>query len=554
MSSKPHRNRNKNRKQGNVSRPSVNNSREAEGKIEDEQLDLYPDQTIEKFRLSQFLINYQDHSLFGCEDAIQEDIDLLKRYSIDRPDCVDFYDYSKKLVILKAPKGVGKTTLCRLTNQSIQKQEDSISVFYKDADISPTYPKGTLTDWIRVWKRQLCKGIIEELCAGHKISFDTDILKAIEYSERSGARNESLYSFLKSRVTIKSSKIESAPDLPEKLENLVQRLSENTKKSFWIFLDEIDQNFSMDIDSVHKVSAAIIAARDLTSTISDLHIRITIRPNVWSLLISKIDALANIRRSVVDLTWGEEHTKKMLASRIRCYAELNDEFSMHPDFFLKRHTEDTEDWLLNQLFCREQFDLGQGSRPPHKIIHTLGVARPRWVISLMSTTTSKFQEKTRHLVNIHDIKAALTKYGQLRIEDLSSEYQSLCPSIHQLIWTFENCQSSFGSIHGLTQEIGHRVNFPVRIEGITNPGLVDIVNLLHFIGFLDAKRLISRKKYESILYGDIPNIATYDVRSPQDNHIWEIHPAFRTALRCSGMSLDQIIEDRARSRPNDKSQ
>ncbi|MBF0436847.1 MAG: hypothetical protein HQL77_15950 [Magnetococcales bacterium] len=59
-------------------------------------------------------IDFSDESLFGNEAAEDEDEEIFKSYAFEREEVTDFLQKDKRIAILKAYKGEGKSALLRL--------------------------------------------------------------------------------------------------------------------------------------------------------------------------------------------------------------------------------------------------------------------------------------------------------------------------------------------------------------------------------------------------------------------------------------------------------
>ena len=234
-----------------------------------------------------YKINLGDKDLFGMDDAAYEDFDLLKEYSIERKEYEDFYNEKFPFLCVKAPKGTGKTTIVRLFEDELSQEENITSILKFDSQISPSLKKAqSLSDWIIAWKKSISEAILLELSENETFVFDPDMIGVIERAENRGFRRQNFVGLVREHFNI--SNVNKAPNHELKdQEAILHRILPKKDQKIWLFLDEIDQYFNNDEFSIKKVGAMFLAARELTGYISNLTIRITIKPNVFAILVSR---------------------------------------------------------------------------------------------------------------------------------------------------------------------------------------------------------------------------------------------------------------------------
>lgn len=491
-----------------------------------------------------YQIDYKDPNLFGQDDAAHESFELLKSYSVERLDCEEFFDPKLPLVILRAPKGTGKTTLCRLLENRLSQSQGHVSILRFDSQISPILKQASLAEWIRAWKKSIAEAILLSLADREAFVTDSDMIGIIERAEKLGYKQKNFVGLI--RDTFSISFVKPSQDQPGNIRDdiILKRVADRKDSVIWVFLDEVDQFFTLDNDSVLKVAAMIMAAREMTSLIKDLTIRITIKPNVLSILQGKIDTMANTRQFIVDLHWTEEFIRSVLARRIESYIERNNLTHIEGDLPPELSKEQREEWFISQLFLTQRFDLGRGNRVPHVILASLGFYRPRWVIELCRICAKRRGILAGRLITIDDIKQSLDEFGKNRIKDLSSEYQSQCTQVETILNRFTGSRSAFSNLSHLLEFIKKKITEQIKIiiVGVSEAASPrEIARFLHQIGFVEPKKLISHGKYAFVHFHERPGLIDSEAFDDDNTFIWEIHQSFRDALFISRASNEDIL-------------
>ena len=257
---------------------------------------------------SEFNLDLSYHDLFGLEDAGHEDLDLLTDYSIFRSDLSSYLNMNLPYKILCAPKGTGKTTLCRLWQSQLEKRQNVISVLRFDSQISPQLNNKSLPQWIRAWKTQIVKAILAQIF-DDEIKGIYEVLRILEGKDNRTTKKISFVAVLLEIIdSWNISRISSEQFLQK---DQFEKLKTVKDYSIWIFLDEIDQYFTRERDSILKMASMLSAARELTSHFSNVFIRTTIKPNVWSILLCSVESMSNLRELIVPLTWKLDDIRAM---------------------------------------------------------------------------------------------------------------------------------------------------------------------------------------------------------------------------------------------------
>lgn len=510
-----------------------------------DQLSLFPsDEPVIK-TISSYKIDFSDPNLFGLDDAAHEEFDLLSSYSLRRNDCTKFLDKNRSVVILRAPKGTGKTTLCRLLENEISNLPGHISILKYDSQISPTIDSTDLTAWIRAWKKNIAEAIMMSLAGTECLSIDPDMIDSVERAEARGVKRKNFVGLFIEHFKLSFlNNNKKSHDID--YEAVVKRINKKKDLKIWVFLDEIDQYFTLQETSMNKMAGVLIAAREMASYVSNLSFRITIKPTVFGILESKVPSTSNIRELIVDLKWDNIQIRSLLSKRIESYLERNNLYRLDEDLFKHPDSHSLEDWFISQVFLPEKFDLGKRNRPPHVILSSLGNNRPRWVIELCRSSAELPRTPQNRLITFDEVKNALGTFGANRIKDISSEYYSQCPQIETVINRFRGAKASFANLNLLNDYIELNITrrIDISISGVSNKVEPrDIAKLLYQIGFIEPKKLITSGKYEFSKFGDRPGMIGDERFDDLDDNIWDIHPAFRNVLLIGSRPNKDILLD-----------
>jgi hypothetical protein len=498
-----------------------------------------------------FLIDYQAEDLFGGDDAGFVTLPLLQSYSVKRDDCVEFLNEKNPFMILCAPKGTGKTTICRLWENELSRRPGYVSIIRFDITISPRLVNASLTEWIYAWKKTIADAILLKLTedSGTVVRTVGEMLTEREYrSNRAGQPEQ----FAQIAIAFFESNKNLLGDID--FDKLQLTLSKFKDKKIWFFLDEIDQYFVKDEQSIRKVAGMLIAAREISSYISNLSIRTTIKPTVWAVLRSNIASMATIQSLIVRLEWTKEGIRSVIAKRIESYLERNNLFSGAGSLF-EDDIEAREDWYIGKVFLPEKFDLGKGNRKPHITLARLGIYRPRWVLDLCKNTVQK-TGRNGHLIEFKDVQACMVDFGSERIKDISTEYAYQCPQISSIIYAFLNSKSSY-KLYDLISLINDKILSKITVEiiGLTNEANgQQVASFLYEIGFVEGKKLEPSGKYEFFRFKDHPTLVANQLLSEKvlTDLYWEVEPAFRDVLYLSKPTNKEIMDKKSRHRRRKK--
>jgi len=472
-------------------------------------------------------IDLLDERLFGNEMAQHEDLDVLYSYLVERNDLDEFYSERTRISILKAIKGSGKTALCLKALDKVKELSNTNIAFIKyDNEISPDIEDLNHTKWVKEWKRLIIKTVGVEIGKEIGFAFDDDAMSLVEEAEKGGFKKRSIVTAICDRIWSKDIPIEKRDANRQITDNLIERFTSG-KGLIWLFLDEIDQFFTIEEKSLLRIATFFVACSELSRRIPEFRFRLTVRPNVWTVVISKYSALAGLRQYTVDLTWGIDQLRALLAKRVSSFCERNGKKIDH-------HFDSDEDrdlWLINSVFDPYRFDLGKGERPPHMALSTLSDHRPRWLIELCKASLKVALKNHHQRIDIQDVNNCLFDFGVHRMEDLNAEYTVQCDSLLTLMKSFANHKPLFKGWSELKVFIKNDILRKTSVIIAGYPQLIEpkhIAQFLFSVGFFQI-RIDGDGEYSHITFDERNDYFLHE-EMIRDDVAYEIHPIFRKTL------------------------
>ncbi len=259
-------------------------------------------------------------------------------------------------------------------------------------------------------------------------------------------------------------------------------------------------------------------------------IRTAVRPDVWTLLRKKDEALDKVEEHVRDLQWDESETLAILAERIRSYC--------HEKGLLRERLSSLTHQELIQLLFAPRFPWGlrrETIRPPHVVIHTVSFGKPRWALQLCKAAAKSAVKRSRNVITIEDIDDSMPAYGAQRITDIVAEHNYECPEVSELMTAFSGGAAQYTTAE-LMVAIRNRIlsHLTPRIDGRAANSARDIAEFLYRIGFL-AARYDDKVDggYHHYWFEERPWLLE-DRGNIDQGMSWEIHPFVRGGLGLKG--------------------
>lgn len=469
--------------------------------------------------------------VFGNEAAEHEDENIFESYAVDRPELRAFLDQSKPLQIVSAYKGEGKSALLRLIEKRLlDRNPKPIVVRISATSISPNEESLDSDVWIRAWKKVLFQQIAVEIGRKINLAFSDDAISLVEEAESEGYKSRSFVGSIISRLQSSAVPITVQKTQISSHEALLKRWSENGSE-VWLLLDDIDQNFKNTERDKIKVSACLIAVSQIFTSVSEVCLRLTLRPNVWATIKTEFEALSHIKQYLKGLSWDEKSYEEILAKRIESYLKRTDQWNTIAPKLPATLAARNSALVALAFETPVQWGGGRSKRPVHIPLHTLSRHRPRWLIELCKTASLGASSNGHTKITLDDITQQLGAFGQSRIEDTIVEFHPQCEKIEDLLIAFSG-QNERYTTDGLMSVIRNRVLqsvHPKIVGAIGVAGPREVAHFLFQIGFLTAREDYKDGTYKHLAFADRPNLLR-TVTNVDEGMSWEIHPVYRQTL------------------------
>lgn len=476
--------------------------------------------------------NFSDpDQLFGNEAAEHEDQNIFDSYAVDRPELKTFLDQSKPLQIVSAYKGEGKSALLRLIeNKLLENNPRPIVIRISATAISPSEEVTDTDSWIRAWKKALFRQIALEIGRNINMAFSDDAISLVEEAETEGFRNRSLVGSIVTRLQSTAVPINKTSSKISNHEAIMKRWSQKGS-IIWMLLDDIDQNFKNNDYDKTKVATCLIAVSQIFSSVPEIRLRLTLRPNVWATIKTEFEALSHVKQYIKGLSWSEREFEEILSKRIESYLKRTNQWASVSNKLPASLS--TRKAALISLAFETPVYWGGGNNKRHINVplHTLSRHRPRWLIELCKSAAIGADSNDHSKITLEDITDQLGAFGQARIEDTVVEFHPQCDKIKELLIAFSGRNERFTTdelIGVIKNSIMQNVH-PKIVGVIGTPGPKEIAHFLYQIGFLSARKDFDDGTYKHVSYAERPNLLQ-TVTNLDEGMSWEIHPVFRQTL------------------------
>ena len=477
-------------------------------------------------------IDYNDATLFGNDAAEDENQDVFNAYFVPRPEVDLFCQASRLIAILRAYRGEGKSATIRRVHQ-LNIAQGVWSVKLTGSALSPAVETNDPNVWNREWQKSILQAIAADVGRRIGVAWTDDAMSLVEEAERTGFKQRSLIGSIFSRL-----KVDGIPELKEKVGastiGVVQRYLDG-KEPFWLFVDDVDEDFQNTDVFRQRVSSFFSACRSLSNAVPQIIVRSSIRPNVWRILRAHSESLSKVDQYAIDLQWDFPAIRRMLAKRIEGFlsrsksSELLDRFSNQKGSVWEESLcdlifENPMQWGYNKAAQKPTF------RHPSTVLATLSRNRPRWLVELCRLAVKKRSVSAGHVTS-RDLTSVLREFGRERVEDLAAEYRSECPQVQEIINAFANTQEDFTTdqlINTITNRVLNGLVITLASTGsVTRP--IQVAAFLYEIGFLTARRENGDGTYTHYVFADKPE-PLHNRTNIDQGLSWEIHPVFRQVL------------------------
>ncbi len=483
-------------------------------------------------------------SLFGHEDAGQEDSTRLKKYYLKRTD-YETVSSEVPLCIVIGFKGVGKSATLKYSYDE-DNAKGVPAIWIRPDDVSEIYSQlNSATDvlnLITLWKKGLSRLIACKICDDWNFTISQDAEHVINWAESSGYRSKDFVSQIASRflpvfkagtgdISVGSSRSQESDKVGE--HHILKRITE--KKTIRVYLDDLDRGWEASDADRKRLAALIIALGDLTADISGLKIRISLRTDVYSIIRSTKEFTDKFESAEVWCNWDNASILKALIKRVYAYfdQEVDEEYinsKSQPEIF----------GLLSALF-EQRFENTKtwSGVPTYRVLMSLIRRRPRDLVKLLSMAAKEAHEESANRITGKHFSRVFDDYSEGRMTDIINEFSSELSNVGNLLYnmgpTIDEIKSKrenryvftteelYAKIKNVMGNVGR-----LHIKGVK--GVTDFHEVAHFlfkIGFITARKDLAKNIHRTY-YENKKQLLTRQVGDK--GYSWEIHPAYRSAL------------------------
>jgi hypothetical protein len=450
-------------------------------------------------------INLTDPDLFGNEAGEDEDPRVLQSYFLNKPEFARFSEPQNRLAIVRARKGMGKSALLSKLSADLRQDRRNVLAVIKGSDLaafglmSTTMPNVLINEW----QQRICVMLVYELGKALKIAFSDTAMALVESSELAGFKSKNIVGSLLDRIKIKIGDAElQKPEHRDSFQLLKRHLS-NGEINAWVMIDDIDATFVNSAESSLQISTFFSACRRLTTDVTNLAIRASVRSDVWTVVKRTDEALDKCEQYIFDISWSNDEARRILENKIHAYVR-------------RKHT--LPRWVRNT--------------PRERSLGLIFKPKVPWGDNEVPAENADRNRLNR--IGIKQITGVLRNFGGYRLDDLYREHGHQYPQLQKLIEAFSSGPSRY-STNQLLEHISKRIIKPFGLpevdgESIHN-GAFGLARFLFKIGFIHG-RDDQESSPSFVRFEDRSDLLSTTV-NPDDGMIWEIHPSYRQVLRIS---------------------
>lgn len=481
--------------------------------------------------------------IFGFEDAADENTQRLKEYFLKRSD----YETVKSdlpLSIVVGFKGVGKSALLRVSyeedieecNPTLWIRPDDVVEMIDELSSDIEFSKMVL-----LWKRGIAKLIASRIASQWLFVSSDDAKSALIWAQETGYRSRD---FIQKTISLLQPTIKETIDTGSKCaptnkgeHHVISRLLKD--KKIILYFDDLDAGWEATATQRRKLSALILALRNMTTDIPGIKARLALRTDVYTLLRESDESTDKFENYIVNCGWRNHEILILLVKRIATYfgrnisdEELNDKSQKELNQMLHRIMDtkftNTKEWK---------------NKSTHKVIMSLIRSRPRDMIKLCTFASKAAYDRDENSKTIldTDFESILSDYSLNRVQDIVNEFKYELQNIETLLYrmaptTKEIREKVKNTYVYTTSELLDKIknimsNSTLKLTYKDHTDPIDIGHFLFKIGFITARKeidgKIDRKHYDEkkqlLKSGQIGD----------GGYGWEIHPAYRSAISTS---------------------
>lgn len=267
--------------------------------------------------------NYLKRMDFGNEAADDVDDEELKSYFVMQEGFENFLKENKRLQVIKAKKGMGKSALIKWIGLEVsEKYQNALVIKIRGSELSRENFKLTkkLTepnDYISDWIIRLCAVVNRELAKKINFAYRDDEISLVESTEVQGFKERNLISCLLERFKNILGKFQPEPTTNINHPEILKRIESLDYSKIWILIDDLDATFQNTNKEKVNLGSFFSACRYMIQDLKGVNFRITLRSDVWPVIRRHDEAMDKIEQYISEIEWTEEDFKQILCRRIQ---------------------------------------------------------------------------------------------------------------------------------------------------------------------------------------------------------------------------------------------
>lgn len=410
---------------------------------------------------------------------------------------------------------------------------DDVVEMVDDLSIEVDFPKMVL-----LWKRGIAKLIASRIASDWMCVYGDDAKSALIWAQETGYRSRD---FIQRTVSLLQPKLKKTIDTGSDIaplscgeHHLISRLLKD--KKIKLYFDDLDAGWEATEIQRKKLSALILALRNMTSDISGIRARMALRTDVYTLLRESDESTDKFENYIVNCSWRNHDILILLVKRVLTYLgkEVVDEN-------LQNKEQKELNAMLSPLMCTKFENTSKWhGKSTHKVITSLIRSRPRDMIKLCSLAAKEAFDRDgdSKIITDLDFQKILSIYSFNRVQDLVNEFKNELNNIETLVYrmapTTKEVKDKKNNVYVYsTAEVLSKIknissNTSLQLTSKENTNPIDIAHFLYKIGFITARKDtqtgIDRKYYDEkkqlLKSGQIGD----------GGYSWEIHPSYRSAI------------------------
>jgi len=488
------------------------------------------------------LLDFEDPDLFGNDAAEEEDPEILASYFVEKPHFNKFYDPRRRIAIVRARKGMGKSALLAKLNHTLSQDEDGQMVLALKgqdlvgfADFSSRDPLALINSW----RLAICRRIALELGRSIRFAATDAEIALVEGAELAGMKSRNLLGSLLDRLKPRIGPIQFDRLPPSDARNVLLAYSRGRSDlAIWVSVDDIDATFDFAPDTCLRTSTFFTALRGMSTDFRGTRFRASVRTDVWTKLARTDEAMDKAVQYLHDLTWSRSETRRILAKRIAAHMTRRGTapapgVEWDPDAHSQR--------LLELAFVPKMEWAGE-TLTPDKVIHILSAGRPRWAAQLCRLAGRDALVRRQKRISPSNLENVLEAFGRERLDDLHKEHSHQFAGLQALTESFARNKSIYYTpdlLKGLwdryVESIGGLKYVPT-LDGLPVSSPLELAHFLYRIGFINGRVRGEDDSIEFVRYEERPDLLSTTV-NPDDGMRWDVHPCYRRALSISRGSV-----------------